>query len=198
MPGTKVASEGYYLATKQHSWSQLRAPAEEDSSALLAATAFPLDAYDLDARSGAVDLFDLFGNTFTSLVMCFVSDKLDSDEPANNETFGYTVLGWPSGAGVGNPPHWICQSTTNTACVVGLMTTVVLPDGTAPTSSADARFADTLTLSDNWMGVCDVSDAAGADRMALLRIRDLLGLRHIEVLTHGTSSPAIGVYGRAY
>jgi hypothetical protein len=209
MAGTR-ATESHYRSTPQNVWRKLRESDDETvgtatAGALLLATDLVLDAFDLDARSGAVDLYNLFGDGFSSLMLNFIGDKFSSAEPVDADTFSYTVLGWANGPKVGNPPHWICQSTAINDCLLGLMTTEIFPDGSALTSGVKGFYAQTLTVANNWVGGTDVFDSAGADRMSLLRIRDLVGIRYLEVLIHGCNglsqageAPAIAVFGRAY
>jgi len=202
-----MSSEQYRIS-KEKEWKLIRASAAEDSlgasGALLAATDMVAGALERNLQVGVVDLFELFEKPIESLILAFFSDD-SGHAPVDADKFSYTVIGWASDSnnGVGNPPLWIAQSVAVGDCLCGLMTLAAEPISGGAISSG-ARWVQTLTRATNvWNGDVTVNDGGSADRIATLKINNLLDVRYMKVFIHGCAgtgtvgeAPAITVIGR--
>lgn len=205
-PKGPTAHDAFYLGTPMHHWKEIRALAKEDHAdgGQLAVADLLADAYDKNAQN-PTDLYQLFGNSFTSILLAFLGGTVGSDNPADLDTFGYTILGYAAdagGDGQGNPPIWLCHSASAVDCKIGPLTTALNP--TTGLARANGFYADLLVHSNVWIGGSDISDASSSSRIAFLRIKDLLGIKYLKVHIAGADggqageAPGIQVIGRVY
>ena len=169
--------DSQYLGTPHFPWKVLRAATPEDgAAAAVITTGFNFH----QKKADCIDLYSLFGDSFSSILVCLYGADYLAETCDDNDTFAFDLIGYRSvldglyaNSNVGiNPPLIICSAATAAAKVGAFR---VSDDGG---STNIGRFCDDATLTnDEWPNGID-KFVNGNDYMLMLRF-DSNGIRFI-------------------
>ena len=201
----RMFRDGTLIGTPVIPWVEIRASAAEDEADAIDSgeTAGDFMDYDLNTRSSSVfDLQAAFGNSFSQLLLCFYGEDGGGQTVVpGTDAFGFQLFGYRQSISstLYGPPLLIAQADSGSA-VTGDMQVAHDANGTAVTAG-EAYWVDTIALSfSDWMGGVEVFDS-GNNRIAILRVADLMGCRYIDPIIFNADGatasecPAVAVLG---